>query len=144
MSMPASAGVIHKWLDENGITHYSDEAPRIEQTGVTLIEVPERDITATSTRDDYYSIANQWQRMHRERIERDRLTLEKQRQKAAQSSHTPEVVYVEKPDEKTYVGIYSGLRYHRRGAHRPHRKPAFRHATEHPNRPSRAFYRMIQ
>lgn len=117
---PASGAQIHKWVDEKGVTHYSDEAPAVEPASVTLIEVPERSNANRPTPANYYSIANQWKRMHRERIERDRLALEKQRHDASQSPPSREVVYVEKPDETSYIGTYSGLRYLRHGLYRPH------------------------
>jgi hypothetical protein len=98
-SMPASAGVVHKWVDAKGITHYSDTPPEITPAQLTQIEVPDVVGTTAKTASDYYSIANQWQRLHRERLERERLALERQ-------PPAPEVVYVEKPDETSRQVIY--------------------------------------
>ncbi len=113
-SLPLTAAEIHKWVDADGITHYSDEPPPTAATPVTLIDVEQR--RGIDTRGDYYSIANQWARMHRERIERDRIRLEQDRVKATQAPRT-EVVYVEKPAAETrYVGIYK-RKWHRRHGH---------------------------
>lgn len=105
-SMPASAGVVHKWVDSKGITHYSDTPPEVTPAQLTQIEVPDVVRTTAKTASDYYSIANQWQRLHRERLERDRLALERAKQKA--SRQPPEVVYVEKRDASSRQLIYLG------------------------------------
>lgn len=118
---PASAGVVHKWVDEDGITHYSDEIPLSIRTPVTSIEIPEVTAAAGDAISDEYSIANQWRRMHQERIERDKLALEKTRLKAAQQQ-TTEVVYVEQPQESRYVLSYPGFRYRKHGHNRSHYK----------------------
>ncbi len=105
-SMPASAGTVHKWVDSKGITHYSDTPPEVTPAQLTQIDVPDVVRTTAKAASDYYSIANQWQRLHRERLERDRLALERAKQKA--SRQPPEVVYVEKPDESSRQLIYLG------------------------------------
>jgi hypothetical protein len=70
--LPAYAGVVHKWIDEKGITHYSDEAPVSETSEMTQIELPRTTQATAGAHGDYYSIANQWERMLRERLERAR------------------------------------------------------------------------
>ena len=99
MLPPTAATVVHKWVDANGITHYSDTPPEITPVQLTQIEVPDVVVTADKTTSDYYSIANQWQRLHRERLERDRLALERAKQEVARQPPEPEVVYVERPYE---------------------------------------------
>jgi len=118
---PAYAAVVHKWVDSDGITHYSDEIPVSAQTPVTRIELPEAPAATGDTASGEYSIANQWRRMHQERIERDKLALEKARQKAQQQQAT-EVVYVEQPQETRYVVTYPRSRYRQHGYYRSHYK----------------------
>ena len=95
----AQAGVVHKWVDADGTTHYSDEAPIDAQLQVNRIEIDESEQAAVKSTDDYYSIANQWKRMHRERLERDRIALEKARLRA--SKQVVERVVVQQPATET-------------------------------------------
>jgi len=115
--LPAYATSVHKWVDTNGITHYSDEAPASSTTQVTLIEIPTNHTLAVDAENNYYSITNQWMRLHKERIEREKIELEKAKQKAAQSPVTPQIVYVNEPSEKRYVAAYRGF-FQRRHGHR--------------------------
>lgn len=73
-----SAATIHKWIDEKGITHYSDQAPG-PATRVTRIEVDTRGYASSSAlreSDRLYSIANQWKRINQERQQRQQLALQ--------------------------------------------------------------------
>lgn len=124
---PSSATVVHKWVDSDGITHYSDEIPVSAQTPVTRIELPEAPASANDKASGEYSIANQWRRIHQERIEREKLALEKARQKA-QQQQTTEVVYVEQSRETRYVVAYPRSRYRQHGYHRSHYNHGRRHA----------------
>ena len=112
--LPAYAGVVHKWVDEKGITHYSDEAPVPGSSEMTQIELPETTQATAGAQGDYYSIANQWDRMLKERLKRANLKLEHDRLKAIRREENPDIVYVTEPDEKRFVTIYSGHRRHHR------------------------------
>jgi len=113
--LPAYAGVVHKWVDEKGITHYADEAPVTGTSEVIQIEPPGSTGATAGAQGDYYSIANQWDRMLRERIERAKLKLERDRIKAAKREDIPDKIYLQEPDETRYVTFYNGYRgYHRR------------------------------
>ena len=112
--LPAYAGVVHKWVDEQGVTHYSDEAPVDNTSEMTQIELPGNTQATAGVQGDYYSIARQWERMHRERLERKKLKLEQDRLKAAKRKDKPDRVYV-REDDTRYVTFYDGYRrYHRR------------------------------
>lgn len=122
---PAAAGAVHKWVDEHGVTHYSDEPP--DNTETTLIELPEPTIARTASEDggladDYYSISNQWARMNEERLERERLDLERDRIRAARQTPVPAPAAGDSGDEVRYVPVYSGFGYYR-----PHRRHHGRH-----------------
>ena len=118
--LSADAASVYKWVDANGVTHYSDEAPASSTTRVTLIDVPTTQSVAANVESDYYSIANQWARLHEELIKREKLKLEKARQKAAQS---PQIVYINESNASRYVVAYPGF-FHRRPGHgRYHKKP---------------------
>ena len=127
---PVSAAVVHKWIDEKGVTHYSDAAPETPATMVTRIDLRDRNPAKNSVKNDYYSIKNQWQRLHKERLEQEKLKLEKARQEAALRSAEPQVVYIDEPREKQTAVFYQGSYHPRYGHGRSHkrhkRKPGYR------------------
>jgi hypothetical protein len=126
--LPAYAGVVHKWVDEKGITHYSDEAPVSNISEMTQIELPADTQVTAGAQGDYYSIANQWERMHKEGLERAKLKLEKDRLKAAKRKDEPDRIYIREPGETRYVTFYNGYRRY----HRPSRRSSS--YLNHPNK----------
>jgi len=122
VALPVGAAAVHKWVDADGVTHYSDKPPDSVET--TLIELSEPLAVKTASEDgrpadDYYSISNQWQRMNQERLERDRLNLERERIRAARQTPAPAATVAE-GDNIRYVPIYSGFRFHRQRRPRHH------------------------
>jgi hypothetical protein len=121
----AAAVVIHKWVDEHGVTHYSDEPPTAQSAETTKIRIPRVSASTEPSADHYYSIANQWNRMHRERLEREKLRLQAEQARAAAK---PEItnVYVNERDpgyRVVYGGYYHKKRY--RGHKRPNNRSAY-------------------
>lgn len=101
----AQAAVIHKWVDADGVTHYSDAPPAASATAVEQIELAAPPARGPNySQDAYYSIANQWRRMHRERIE-----LEKARAAQAGNAVTPsrgdETIVIREPESRPVVII---------------------------------------
>lgn len=119
-SLSAFAENVHKWVDEKGVTHYSDKAPTSSDTQVIVIEVPATHSTTADVENDYYSITNQWMRVYEERIALEKIKIEKAKQKAAQRPVAPQVVYLNDPDDYRYVVGYSNF------FHRKHRHNRFR------------------
>ena len=116
-SGPVAAGAIHKWVDDRGVTHYSDEPPPQPASPVTLLQIETGENTprdgAASASDHYYSIANQWQRMQRESELRQQRELQRAELKRQQRATVPEYREVR---ETRYVAAYP-RRYHRRHGH---------------------------
>ena len=112
----AQGSTIHKWVDEDGVTHYSDEPPEQSQSPVTELPIG----TGISTprpaegakQDHYYSIANQWQRMQQESRQRQERELQRAEMKRQRESASSGERY-EEPRVTHYVTAYPG-RYHRR------------------------------
>lgn len=96
MPFPVTADVVHKWVDSQGITHYSDQPPDSSATPVSQIDLPEY-YAVVDVENDYFSISNQWRRLFEERIERDRLKLEMAKSKAAQQPPPPQIVTIDSP-----------------------------------------------
>ena len=60
------AVTVHKWKDANGVTHFSDEPAPQDMVSETL-EYEGLANRESKSEDDFYSIANQWQRLKAER-----------------------------------------------------------------------------
>ena len=127
LSFPVFSERVHKWVDENGVTHYSDEAPINSESEVTLIEFPATHKNIVDAEKDYYSISNQWTRVHEERIAREKIKLEKAKVKAAQRPAEPSVVYVNEPEDRYVVGFP----YHYRHKYKHKRKHKNKHKRRH-------------
>lgn len=119
--LPVFAQSVHKWIDENGVTHYSDEAPASPTAQVTLIGFPEAYSASANIEDSYYSITNQWMRLHAERLALEKIKLEKAKQKAEQQPIAPQVVYVNEPNENRCVIANPGFFHPKSRQHFFHR-----------------------
>jgi hypothetical protein len=120
--LPAYAAGVHKWVDAKGATHYSDEAPTSATAVVTLIKVPTTRSATADAANDYYSIANQWQRLHKERLEREKIKLAKAKQKSTQQQAPPRYVYIKEPKETRYVAAFPGFSHYKYGHRRMHKR----------------------
>lgn len=119
--LPASAfaATIHKWVDENGITHYSDQPPEAA-TSVTRFEIDERGYSSSGTEqesDRFYSIANQWKRINQERLQRLQLALQQAALEAdtQDTASIPRHAYDERADRN--IIVYTRRAYRRHGYH---------------------------
>ena len=126
---PASAAVIHKWVDDKGVTHYSDEPPASQGTESTQIHLPRSAPATETSADNYYSIANQWARMNQERLERDKLRLQADQARAAGK---PAVTNVYVNERREGYGILW------RGVHRKHKRGHWH--SNHPYRGHQSKY----
>ena len=126
MPFASYAGSVHKWVDENGVTHYSDQAPEHDVAQVDQFEFSNV-YSQSSIQDDYYSVSNQWARMHAERVARKKLQLEKAKLKQSQSAAIPQVVYLNQEQEsrrQVYYPVFAsdfarhGNKHFRNGFHK--------------------------
>jgi len=111
-----SAATIHKWVDEKGITRYSDQAPG-PATRVTRIEVDTRGYASSSAlreSDRFYSIANQWERINQERLQRQQLALQQAALKINTQAYTrpPRHAYDERADRTIVINSRRAYRRH--------------------------------
>jgi len=131
------ASAIHKWIDENGMTHYSDEPPN-SAISVIRFEIDPLGYAKSSAlqeSDRFYSIANQWKRINKERLQRQKLALQQAALKADTTTvrELPRRTYDERSNRN--VRIYSRRVYRRHGynngrhylhSYRPGGKPYIR------------------
>ena len=123
-AITANAATVHKWIDESGITHYSDAPPPARQTEVTRLEIRwqgSNKAIASNRPANYYSIANQWQRMYQERLQRMQLNLQRAALKQ-DSSSTQIPVQRYDSDNNRYLLAYP-RRFYRRHHYPSHSRP---------------------
>lgn len=74
----AGGGVtVHRWVDESGVTHFSDLPPG-DETRATVLDIDVgTDRGPDDPTEDYYSVANQWRRLAAERDAREARRLER-------------------------------------------------------------------
>ena len=102
----AQASVIHKWIDADGVTHYSDEPPTGSVTEPVQIDLPSPPGIANRAGNDYYSIANQWRRMHRERIDLERARVPRAGE-AAGAARGGDTIVIQVPESRPSVVFVS-------------------------------------
>lgn len=125
----AAAATVHRWVDEHGVTHFSDAPPSGDVSDAKTLELSDDFPDATDTRSNYYSIANQWERMRTERDEKTRVNLEKARieaEKAAAVSYSEPASQVREP--RYYPAYFPP--YGNRA--RAHRRP-YPNIADHPH-----------
>ena len=122
----ANAAAIHKWVDDKGVTHYSDAAPSSPVTSVTQLEISTGNITRTSlstTSDQYYSIANQWQRLQRERLQQQQLELQRAAINVNRSVEPTPAEDSDEPHTARYLVAYPARKHRRHGYPKYHLRP---------------------
>ena len=130
----AQAAAIHKWVDDKGVTHYSDAAPQTPATAITRLDIDthgESPAALTTRADDYYSIANQWQRLHRESLQRQQLELQRAALRNEQPADTEATADHRESATTRYLVAYP--RHH----HRRYLKRKQVYALENPPEPTR-------
>jgi hypothetical protein len=118
------AATVHKWVDDKGITHYADSPPPALETDVTQMKISSPGTgkaTASSLPENYYSIANQWQRTQQERLQRMQLELQRAALKRDRSPSQAPVQHDDQADNNRYVLAYPELfsRRHRYKSYHP-------------------------
>ena len=128
----ANASTIHKWVDDTGVTHYSDAAPSSPVTSATRLEISTGNTTKaalSTTSDQYYSIANQWQRLQRERLQQQQLELQRA---AINVNRSVEPKRTEDSDEShttRYLVAYPVRKHRRHGYPKYHPRPRRGHGN---------------
>ena len=117
----AHAQEYYKWVDADGMTHYSESRPDAI-TDYEAFEFPQQYVS-TNSDEDYYSIQNQLKRVQEQRLLWRELNVPERPQ---QDVAVQEVIY--QPEEVRYVPAYPYYykrhhykdRYHHKKHHRHH------------------------
>ena len=112
VSLPGYAQTVKKWVDEQGVTHYSDQKPLDGATEAKEIEVPKAGVTEFDAEDANERIQKQLQQMEQDREVREREAEQKQKAKALEEALEREPIVVEEKKKKkkrsgdNYTGPY--------------------------------------
>ena len=132
----SSAGQVYTWTDGNGTTHFSEAPPNDEAISAEQINLQPAPSAGNIIDDDFYSVANQADRMERTRLENEKLTAERLQAEAeanrarAEARATQQIQYQgNSQDDARYYPAYP---YYRGYGYRPGygNKP-------HPGKPGR-------
>ncbi len=126
----AQAQQLYKWVDDQGVTHYSESLPS-QHVDHVAFEFTE-DYQVPNTQDDYYSIQNQLKRLQERRSQR---RAEKQQAAKVKESarQAPEVIYVQasEPERRYFAPAYFPKHYlHRYNNHYAKRYPTPKHQKQ--------------
>ena len=126
----SSAEQVYTWVDENGTTHFSEAPPNEEAISAEQINLQPAPSAGIIAGDDFYSVANQADRMERTRLENEKLTAERLQAEAeanrarAEARATQQIQYQQntQDDARYYPAYpyYSNNRHRPGYGHRPH------------------------
>jgi hypothetical protein len=134
----ASAAQVYTWVDDSGVTHFSETPPAERTTDTQLIDITPTEAPASEADNEFYSVVNQADRMEARRLENEKLVAEKKqadaeaRKARAEAAAIQQRSYNESADDNPrYYPIYP---YYPRYGHHPGR-PGQGHKPVHPVHP---------
>ena len=136
----ASAAQVYTWLDEAGVTHFSETPPPDPATDIQLVDILPPPASADTPIGDFYSVINQADRMESSRLANEKLAAEKKQADAeasrarAEAAALQQGAYNNSDDDTRYYPVYP---YYPRYGHRPGR-PGYGHKPVHPVYPGHA------
>jgi hypothetical protein len=122
----SSAGPVYTWMDDSGITWFSDTPPTDESINAGLIEGLPPPAAGMPVDEDFFSVVNQAKRMETRRLLSEKLTAERLQAEAEASRARAEALAAQQPtivyenEAAGYIYPYYPRYHHRRpGKHRP-------------------------
>ena len=144
LSLPASlssAAQVYTWIDNAGITHFSETPPPDPATDTQLVDIQPPPAPANTPDEDFYSVINQADRMERSRLANEKLVAEKKQADAEASKARAEAAALQQgaynrstSDDTRYYPAYP---YYPRYGHHPG-QPGYGHKPVHPVYPGSA------
>ena len=111
----------YTWIDESGTTHFSESPPYDEAIDAEQINLLPAPSTGNISGDDFYSIANQADRMEKKRLENEKLIAERLQLEAearkANAEAAQKTTYQDNTQEQTRY--YPAYPYYPYAGHRP-------------------------
>jgi hypothetical protein len=105
----AGAQTVNTWVDDEGVTHYSDQKPVDDGAEVREIKVPEGSVSEFESEDVNERINRQLQQLEQDRLEREQEAEERKRARAVEEALEREpIVADEKKKKKDRDRDYKG------------------------------------
>ena len=137
----AGATQVYTWVDDSGVTHFSETPPADREAETQRIEITPSTAPASVTDDDFFSVVNQADRMEARRLENEKLAAEKRQADAEARKARAEAAAIQQgayPDSAyNNTRYYPAYPYYPRYGHRPWR-PGHGHKPVHPVHPGYA------
>ena len=103
-ALPAYSQTVKKWVDEEGVTHYSDQRPSAGEAQVKEVEIPKANVTEFETKEANERIQKQLQQLEQDRKAREQATQAKERAKAVEEAIEREPLVAEEKKKKKKRG----------------------------------------
>lgn len=97
---PSYAQTVKKWVDEDGVTHYSDQKPAGAEGDVKEIDVPDANVTEFESEEASERIQKQLQQLEQDREAREAEAKAKEEARALEESIEREPLIVEEKKKK--------------------------------------------
>jgi hypothetical protein len=137
----AGAAQVYTWVDDSGVTHFSETPPAAQVSETQLIEITPSATPASVADDDFYSVVNQADRMEARRLENEKLAAEKKQANAEASKARAEAAAIQQGAYNDNVSdssrYYPAYPYYPRYGHHPGRpgRPGHGFKPVHPVHP---------
>jgi hypothetical protein len=103
-AVPLHAQTVKTWVDEQGVTHYSDQEPVGGKSQVEEIEVPAAGVNEYGTEETNIRIQNQLQQLEQDRKAREQAAEQKEKARALEEAMEREPMVVEEKKKKKKKG----------------------------------------
>ena len=136
----AGATQVYTWVDDAGVTHFSETPPPDPATDTRLVNIQPPPAPVDAPAEDFYSVINQAERMERSRLASEKLAAEKKQADAEASKARAEAAALQQrsdnsaSDDTRYYPAYPYIPYY---GHHPGR-PGHGHKPVHPVHPGHA------
>ena len=108
-SFAVPAQTIQKWVDENGVTHFSDKKPAGNNAEVKEIEIPDNAVSGYDSQEVSERLRDASHQMEFDRqIREQEFAKQKRRSEAAKDAKRRQAEYEEKLNKKEPKGIRVG------------------------------------
>ena len=140
----AAAAPIFTWVDQDGVTHFSETPPEDDAVESFRIELEQAPAAGPAQDDDYFSVVNQVDRMRKSRLENEkvrteRLQAEAEARRAATANQPRSSDYYYDSNRyfpaTSFLGYRPGYQPGYKPGHRPGNKPGHRRGNQSSIRP---------
>ncbi len=106
----AIAAPVYTWIDQDGVTHYSETPPENHAVDSEMIELEPAPAAGPAPDDDYFSVIRQAERMEKSRLENEKVRTERlQAEAAVRRAAAAEQARPTRYDDETKRYLLSGL-----------------------------------